>query len=95
MQLKSTLKRKSKLCIKTLDFLDLLLPNFFCFYLFSFILFLENFFLEFWKISKVTPKHREQRRIYIYIQSQPPPTYHSPKKIFFFRVSSLLVLLNW
>ena len=69
MQLKSTLKRKSKLCIKTLDFLDLLLPNFFCFYLFSFILFLENFFLEFWKISKVTP-------IYIYYINTVPTSLH-------------------
>ena len=69
MHLKSTLKRKSKICIKTLDFLDLLLPNFFCFYLFSFILFLENFFLEFWKISKVTP-------IYIYYIYTVPPSLH-------------------
>ena len=29
---------------------------------------MESFFLEFWKISKVTPKHREQWRIYIHIQ---------------------------
>ena len=71
MHLKSTLKRKSKICIKTLDFLDLLLPNFFYFNLFSFILFLESFFLEFWKISKVTPTY-----IYIYYRYTVPTSLH-------------------
>ena len=71
MHLKSTLKRKSKICIKTLDFLDLLLPNFFYFNLFSFILFLESFFLEFWKISKVTPTY-----MYIYYRYTVPTSLH-------------------
>ena len=70
--LKSTLKRKNKICRNALDFFDLVLPIFFYFYHFNFILFLE-FFLESWKISKATPKHREQMCIYIYIQSQPSP----------------------
>ena len=63
-----------------------MLLNFFIFYFFILILLLESFFfLEFWKISKVTPKRREQRRIYIYIyiRSQPLPSYYSPKKNFF------------
>ena len=78
---KSTLKRKNKICINALDFFDLVLPIFFYFYIFNFILFLD-FFSEFGKISTVTPKHREQSRMYIYIRSQPPPTYYSLKKTF-------------
>ena len=83
------LKRKIKIRTNTLDFFDLVLSNFFNVYRFNLF---GEFFLEFWKISKVTPKI-ENKGVYIYIQSQPPPTYDSPKK--FFLQSSLLVFLNW
>ena len=67
------------MCINTLDFFDLALPNFFIFIFLIHFYFWRVFFL-FWKISKVAPKHIEQRRIYAYIQSQPRPTYYSTNK---------------
>ena len=60
--LKSTLKEKIKICINALGFFDLVLPIFLLSFWFVFIL--GEFFLEFWKIIKVTPKAREQRAIY-------------------------------
>ena len=50
-----------------------MLPIFFLYYFYLFIFILEEFFLELWKINKVTPKPREQRRIYVYIKPPPPP----------------------
>ena len=47
-----------------LGFFDLVLPIFLLSFWFIFIL--GEFFLEFWKIIKVTPKAREQRGIYIF-----------------------------
>ena len=59
--IRKVLKRKFKICINTLDLFDLVLPNFFIFIFLTLFCFWRVFFSKFWKISKVTPKHREQR----------------------------------
>ena len=73
------LKRKIKIRTNTLDFFDLVLSNFFNVYRFNLF---GEFFLEFWKISKVTPKI-ENKGVYIYIYTVPTsPHLLFTKKIF-------------